>query len=299
MSERVFTVFQGPDAGTQFVLKDKPLALGRDAQRDIVLHDDRASRLHARLVPDGDRVLIVDANSSNGTFVNGALIDERQITAGDIIQVGGNSIVFGSAAPPPLGAGSVSTSYGERGRPAARFGSATNLLGHAAAMPRGEMAPMSVTAILEAVAEAAQPAASARSIQVSVESELVPDVAAVDAPSLYQALAGLLAYILELLPASTGPESAVRQEGTLALRLSPDPSSGGCQVEMIGIGVPIPRQKLAAGDRETAILCARQVAAAHGGSLHVLPPDSRDTLARLCLPGGLADQGKLTEIVSK
>ena len=50
------------------------IRMGRGADSDIVIHDPRASRNHARIELRGDRVVLID-NSTNGTFVtmNGML----------------------------------------------------------------------------------------------------------------------------------------------------------------------------------------------------------------------------------
>ncbi len=50
-------------------LKPDGLTIGRDADNDIVLEDQQASRHHARVQVDGDRVSIIDLNSTNGTYL--------------------------------------------------------------------------------------------------------------------------------------------------------------------------------------------------------------------------------------
>ncbi|MBL8413725.1 MAG: adenylate/guanylate cyclase domain-containing protein [Propionivibrio sp.] len=48
--------------------KKRIIRMGRGMESDIVIHDPRASRNHARLESQGDRVVLID-NSTNGTFV--------------------------------------------------------------------------------------------------------------------------------------------------------------------------------------------------------------------------------------
>jgi pSer/pThr/pTyr-binding forkhead associated (FHA) protein len=67
--------------------------LGRASSNDIVVRHRQVSKLHARLrVVDGD-VLVMDANSANGTFVNGNDIKGTEITLKD-----GDAVIFGAVA---------------------------------------------------------------------------------------------------------------------------------------------------------------------------------------------------------
>jgi pSer/pThr/pTyr-binding forkhead associated (FHA) protein len=280
MPERLFTIFQGPDAGRTFVLAEAPVTLGREEGREVVLHDDRASRLHARLLPDGDGAIVVDAGSSNGTFVNGILVRERRIVRGDVVAIGANSFVFGRGIPsaPQL---ELIAKRAARPAPAAP-GHTTELLPESFAEIPFHPAPAHLAELVNAVAEAAQPSADARGIHLSVEIELEPDMAVVDRQQWYRALAGLLAHLLETWPPQREP--AVGAAGTLALRLGPDVPRGGFQVELICIGLGIPREQIAALSRAKPVFLARQVAAVHRGALQFLPPDSPDTLVRLQMP---------------
>ena len=55
-------------------------------------------------------------------------------------------------------------------------------------------------------------------------------------------------------------------------------------MDLICIGLAIPRKHVIAHSQAEPVAFARQVAAAHGGALHLLPPDSPDTLLRLQMP---------------
>src|SRR6185295_18455169 len=66
-------VTSGGDVGTAFLLHDG-LRIGRiPSHADFVLADPEVSSLHARVERDGGPPILIDANSTNGTFVN----DER------------------------------------------------------------------------------------------------------------------------------------------------------------------------------------------------------------------------------
>lgn len=87
-------VIQGPDMGKIFSLggEQQGFTIGRKMTNNIYLTDINASREHARVeLREGD-LFLKDLESRNGTFVNGERIEERQIGAGDLIQIGENVI---------------------------------------------------------------------------------------------------------------------------------------------------------------------------------------------------------------
>lgn len=298
MSERVFTIFKGKDAGKQFILGDRPLTLGRDAERDVALRDERASRLHARLVAAGADVLLTDAGSSNGTFVNGALVREQRLVAGDVIAIGDTQIVFGAEAPDPEALRRRSA-RGAHPRPAATSGHTTHVMPGVLPALALKKAPARVGDILRAVALAQGPAAKARAIHLAIENELVPDLALVDQQQLYQALVETLAFLLERLPSPGTPVRDSWIEDTLALRSAPDPIRGGFQIELICIGPRISPKLFQVREDEEALLHAQRVSLAHEGSFRLQPPGTSDILARFRLPIGPPEELKATVVTSK
>lgn len=69
--------------------------LGRHPDCDIVLDAAAVSRQHAQILTDNGRFLIEDLHSRNGTFVNGQLIQGRQLlTSGDRIKICDLDFVF-------------------------------------------------------------------------------------------------------------------------------------------------------------------------------------------------------------
>ncbi|ODA35025.1 histidine kinase [Planctopirus hydrillae] len=58
------------------------------------LLDTEVSRTHAAIERDGDKFVLKDRNSSNGTFVNGAQIKSRTLKPGDQIQIGRTILQF-------------------------------------------------------------------------------------------------------------------------------------------------------------------------------------------------------------
>jgi FHA domain len=74
--------------------------IGRGPECQIILHDATVSKNHAVLRIDGSRVLVEDLQSTNGTLVNGRVIDgPTAIEPGDRIGLGPNVIWFLGGAP--------------------------------------------------------------------------------------------------------------------------------------------------------------------------------------------------------
>jgi pSer/pThr/pTyr-binding forkhead associated (FHA) protein len=80
-----------------------PIALGREFERlpttiegqrvcRILLNSLEVSRYHASIEIDGDRLILIDRGSSNGTIVNGQKQERSEIAPGDTIQIGNYQI---------------------------------------------------------------------------------------------------------------------------------------------------------------------------------------------------------------
>jgi ABC transport system ATP-binding/permease protein len=68
--------------------------IGRATDNDIVIHDVLASRHHAYLAPTPIGTEIHDADSVNGTFVNGIRVGSAVLTEGDVVTIGNVDLVF-------------------------------------------------------------------------------------------------------------------------------------------------------------------------------------------------------------
>jgi ABC-type multidrug transport system ATPase subunit/pSer/pThr/pTyr-binding forkhead associated (FHA) protein len=64
------------------------LTFGRAARNDLVLDHPLVSRFHARLEREGDRLVLVDLGSTNGTYVDGETIARRPLAEADHFQIG-------------------------------------------------------------------------------------------------------------------------------------------------------------------------------------------------------------------
>lgn len=87
-------VVSGPKIGTRFLLTGATQRIGRDSRCDIHLDDTETSRKHAQIDLVDNEYVINDLKSSNGTLVNGHLIDSKKLRDGDRIQIGKYVFVF-------------------------------------------------------------------------------------------------------------------------------------------------------------------------------------------------------------
>ncbi len=86
-------VIAGPDTGRTFLLHaGADLMLGRGARAYYQLNDPRVSRNHCQILKDGDKVTVVCAGGSGGTFVNGKPIERQALKLGDVLQVGDSQL---------------------------------------------------------------------------------------------------------------------------------------------------------------------------------------------------------------
>ena len=91
----ILDVATGKDAGKRFVLTREEATIGRDAQCDLALSDQTASRVHACVICTPTEFVIEDQKTRNGTLVNGQKISQRcPLKHGDEIRVGHTRIVF-------------------------------------------------------------------------------------------------------------------------------------------------------------------------------------------------------------
>ncbi|WP_428978079.1 ATP-binding cassette domain-containing protein [Mycobacterium bohemicum] len=72
--------------------------IGRSLENDIVVHDVLASRHHAFVTPTPIGVEIRDAQSINGTFVNGIRVGSAVLAEGDVVTIGNVDLVFTGGA---------------------------------------------------------------------------------------------------------------------------------------------------------------------------------------------------------
>lgn len=78
----------------QMVPVDKTIQIGRSPANDIVLKEPKVSRKHAEIQFIGGKYILLDLESSNGTFVAGKKITEYTLQPNDEIVIGNTKMVF-------------------------------------------------------------------------------------------------------------------------------------------------------------------------------------------------------------
>jgi hypothetical protein len=91
-------IASGPAAGTHVELEKEVTTVGRHEESDILLDDVSVSRHHAVFTRTASgRITLRDLNSLNGTYVNGARVEETTLHSGDDVQIGKFKLVFWEA----------------------------------------------------------------------------------------------------------------------------------------------------------------------------------------------------------
>ena len=96
----------GPNAGTKIPLTlGQPLRIGRNPKADHSFPDDKLmSSLHFAIDYSEKGCRVLDLQSSNGTFLNGARVKEATLANGDEIRAGNTVFVIRMLADQPLSA---------------------------------------------------------------------------------------------------------------------------------------------------------------------------------------------------
>jgi len=97
-------VIYGLDLGRKFDLTSQETIIGRSSKADIQVDQESISRNHAKLVL-GERVVIRDMGSTNGTYVNDELVEgDHKLHSGDLIKIGRTIFKF-------IGGGNIEAAY--------------------------------------------------------------------------------------------------------------------------------------------------------------------------------------------
>jgi pSer/pThr/pTyr-binding forkhead associated (FHA) protein len=80
-------------SGRTYQLREGANIIGRGQDAQFRLPDTGVSRRHLEIRWDGRVALLSDLNSTNGTTVNNAPVQEWQLADGDVIRLGHSEIV--------------------------------------------------------------------------------------------------------------------------------------------------------------------------------------------------------------
>lgn len=90
----LLTFETGPFAGRIVAVPSQMITVGRAPDNDVVVGDPATSGHHGRIDVRGESFWISDLGSTNGTLVNGEPVIEKQLSDGDLIAIGQNTIRF-------------------------------------------------------------------------------------------------------------------------------------------------------------------------------------------------------------
>ncbi len=86
-------VLEGTDSGQIFKIEKPSVLIGR-ADADMILNDSESSRQHALLEVRGDLVTLKDLGSTNGTFMDGEKITEKELENQDEFHIGSSTLML-------------------------------------------------------------------------------------------------------------------------------------------------------------------------------------------------------------
>jgi len=86
-------VLAGSAMGVMYHVERETTIIGRGEKADLRIIDDGISREHTRIVRKGDKILVEDMGSTNGTFCNGIRLASQVLAEGDKIMIGTGTIL--------------------------------------------------------------------------------------------------------------------------------------------------------------------------------------------------------------
>ncbi|SDG49470.1 FhaA domain-containing protein [Microbacterium pygmaeum] len=89
--------------GKRHPLLKSRTVIGRGSDADITISDAGTSRKHVEILWDGERAMVRDLQSTNGTLLNGRKVTEAALAPDSTVTIGRTDIVFrvvAQAAPP-------------------------------------------------------------------------------------------------------------------------------------------------------------------------------------------------------
>ena len=88
-------ILEGYDTeGMEYPIKQIHAVIGRSRDAAVPLKDPLVSREHAAIVFDEDAFILKDLESTNGTYMRGALIKQRKLSHGDKFHIGNTVLQF-------------------------------------------------------------------------------------------------------------------------------------------------------------------------------------------------------------
>jgi pSer/pThr/pTyr-binding forkhead associated (FHA) protein len=87
-------IIKGYAEGMEYPVTKEYTVLGRDTEADIAVKDPLVSRRHAAIIYHDGGFVLQDLESTNGTTVNGTLIQQTDLRHRDKFRIGDTTIQF-------------------------------------------------------------------------------------------------------------------------------------------------------------------------------------------------------------
>ncbi|SBS72830.1 DUF3662 and FHA domain-containing protein [uncultured Microbacterium sp.] len=102
-------------AGKRHPLLKSRTVIGRGSDADITIPDAGTSRRHVEILWDGERAMVRDMNSTNGTTLDGRAVTEASLAPDSVVRIGHTDIAFrvvAQATPPRPPAPDATRAFG-------------------------------------------------------------------------------------------------------------------------------------------------------------------------------------------
>jgi len=86
-------VLAGSSMGEMFKITHEKTIIGRGQRADVRMMDEGVSREHCEILLEGDKIVLHDLGSTNGTYCRGLRIDRHELADGDKILVGSGTVL--------------------------------------------------------------------------------------------------------------------------------------------------------------------------------------------------------------
>jgi pSer/pThr/pTyr-binding forkhead associated (FHA) protein len=87
-------ILNGINQGQRIPVTKPVTRIGRERHNDIRVEDDGVSRSHSEIIRRGDRLVLKDLGSTNGTFLNDKRVEEAVLSDGDRVIIGDTVLLF-------------------------------------------------------------------------------------------------------------------------------------------------------------------------------------------------------------
>jgi predicted component of type VI protein secretion system len=85
---KLILIFKEKILGSYPLAEGGALTIGRRPENDIVIDNLAVSGRHARITHEGERIVVTDMNSKNGTFCNGEPVTQVTLNDNDVVTIG-------------------------------------------------------------------------------------------------------------------------------------------------------------------------------------------------------------------